>query len=407
MPASTKSPNQAAYERREGPLKRFRVLDLTRVRAGPTCVRQFADWGADVIKIESPGYMEVSDGWGGLRDGPDFQNLHRNKRSLTINLKDPKGRGIFLKLVKDADVIVENFRPDVKFRLGIDYETLKAINPRIVYASISGFGQDGPYAKRPGFDHIVQGMGGLMSITGDPAQGPMRAGIAVADTGSGIYCALAIMTALLEREQSGLGQWVQVSLLQAMIAMCDFQAARWLFLKEIPGQPGNNHPTSIPTGVYPTADGYINIAAGEQAMFRRLVNAMGVPELMEREEYSTEQARSDNRDSLNAELSALTRTRSTAEWMTRMEEGQVAAGPIYKMNEVFADPQVQHLGIATPVAHRRLGEVEMVGQPFIMSRTPSEIRTAAPDRGEDSDAVLRELHYSEEEIHQMRSDGVI
>jgi len=405
--AQTEPLTPADQGQREGPLKRFRILDLTRVRAGPTCIRQFADWGADVIKIESPEYMEVSDGWGGLRDGPDFQNLHRNKRSLTINLKDPKGREIFLKLVKEADVVAENFRPDVKFRLGIDYETLKAINPRIVYASISGFGQDGPYAKRPGFDHIVQGMGGLMSITGDPAHGPMRTGIAVADTGAGIYAAMAVMTALLEREVSGQGQWVQVSLLQAMIAMCDFQAARWLFLKEIPGQPGNNHPTSIPTGVYPTADGYINIAAGEQAMFRRLVNAMGVPELMEREEYSTEQGRSDHRDSLNAELCELTRQRTTAEWMVCMEEGQVAAGPINRMNEVFADPQVQHLGIATPVQHRRLGEVEMVGQPFSLSRTPSQMRSAAPDRGDDTDALLRELDYTEEDIAHLRQDGVI
>ncbi|VFR44068.1 L-carnitine dehydratase/bile acid-inducible protein F [plant metagenome] len=396
-----------ATAQREGPLKRFRVLDLTRVRAGPTCIRQFADWGADVIKIESPDHMEVSDGWGGLRDGPDFQNLHRNKRSLTLNLKDPKGREIFLELVKQADVVAENFRPDVKFRLGIDYETLKAVNPRIVYASISGFGQDGPYAKRPGFDHIVQGMGGLMSITGDPSHGPMRTGIAVADTGAGLYCAMAIMTALLEREESGQGQWVQVSLLQAMIAMCDFQAARWLFLKEIPGQPGNNHPTSIPTGVYPTADGYINIAAGEQAMFRRLCKALEVPELMEREPYSTEQGRSDNRAALNAELSALTRQRSTAEWMVRMEECHVAAGPINRMNEVFADAQVRHLGIATPVKHKRIGPVEVVGQPFMMSRTPSQVRSAAPDRGEDTEEILRELNYSAGQIADLREQGVL
>ncbi|VFR43247.1 L-carnitine dehydratase/bile acid-inducible protein F [plant metagenome] len=396
-----------ATAQREGPLKRFRVLDLTRVRAGPTCIRQFADWGADVIKIESPDHMEVSDGWGGLRDGPDFQNLHRNKRSITLNLKDPKGREIFLELVKQADVVAENFRPDVKFRLGIDYETLKAVNPRIVYASISGFGQDGPYAKRPGFDHIVQGMGGLMSITGDPAHGPMRTGIAVADTGAGLYCAMAIMTALLEREESGQGQWVQVSLLQAMIAMCDFQAARWLFLKEIPGQPGNNHPTSIPTGVYPTADGYINIAAGEQAMFRRLCTALEVPELMEREPYSTEQGRSDNRVALNAELSALTRQRSTADWMVRMEECHVAAGPINRMNEVFADAQVRHLGIATPVKHKRIGPVEVVGQPFMMSRTPSQVRSAAPDRGEDTEEILRELDYSAGQIAALREQGVL
>jgi len=407
MNMRTEEQTQDIEQAREGPLKRFRILDLTRVRAGPTCVRQFADWGADVIKIESPEHMEVSDGWGGLRDGPDFQNLHRNKRSMTINLKDPKGKEIFLELVKDADVVVENFRPDVKFRLGIDYESLKAINPRLVYASISGFGQDGPYAKRPGFDHIVQGMGGLMSITGDPANGPMRTGIAVADTGSGLYCAMGIMTALLERETSGQGQWIQVSLLQAMIAMCDFQAARWLFLKEIPGQPGNNHPTSIPTGVYPTADGFINIAAGEQAMFRRLCAALGVPELMAREPYSTEEGRSRNREALNIELSEITRQRTTSEWMVQMERGQVAAGPIYRMNEVFADDQVKHLGIATPVQHPRIGTVEVVGQPFTMSRTPSQVRGPAPDRGTDTDSILAELSLSPEVIRTLHEQGVV
>jgi len=368
------------------------------VRAGPTCVRQFADWGADVIKVESPAHMAVSDGWGGLRDGPDFQNLHRNKRSIALNLKSPEGKEILLRLAKDADVVVENFRPDVKFRLGIDYESLRPVNPRIVYASISGFGQDGPYAGRPGFDHIVQGMGGLMSITGDPAHGPMRTGIAVADTGSGLYCALAIMTALLERETSGQGQWVQVSLLQAMIAMCDFQAARWLFRKEIPGQPGNNHPTSIPTGVYPTADGHITIAAGEQAMFRRLCHALDAPELMAREQYATEEARSENRAALNDEISAITRQRTSAQWLERMAQCHVAAGPIYRINEVFADPQVQHLGIATPVGHPRLGPVNVVGQPFSMSRTPSQIRRAAPDCGEHTDAILHELGYADAEI---------
>ncbi len=388
-------------------LKSIRVLDLTRVRAGPTCVRQFADWGADVIKIESPESMEVSDGWGGLRDGPDFQNLHRNKRSLTINLKDPKGKEIFYKLVKDADVVVENFRPDVKFRLDVDYETLSKINPRIVYASISGFGQDGPYAKRPGFDHIVQGMGGLMSITGDPDHGPMRTGIAVADTGSGLYCALAIMTALFERENSGKGQWVQVSLLQTMIAMLDFQAARWLMLNEIPSQPGNNHPTSIPTGVYPTADGHINIAAGEQAMFLRLCSALGHPELIEVEKFSTEQNRSTYRNELNEVLSDITRQKTSAEWLKIFEAGHVAAGPIYRVNEMFDDEQIKHLKMATAVNHKRIGEIKLVAQPFSLSRTPSEIKSAAPDRGENTDEILASLNYSDQDIESLRQQGVI
>lgn len=233
---------------RKGPLARFRVLDLTRLRSGPTAVRQLGDWGAEIIKIETPEALGVSDGWGDSRLGPDFQNLHRNKKSLTLNLKDPEGLAIFKKMADTADVVIENFRPDVKFRLGIDYETLKQSNPRLVYASVSGFGQDGPYAKRPGYDQIVQGMGGLMAVTGLPGQGPVRAGIAVADSATGLYCALGILTALLEREESGLGQWVQTSLLESMIGMLDFQAARWLIGKEIPEQAGNDHPTSIRQG---------------------------------------------------------------------------------------------------------------------------------------------------------------
>lgn len=392
---------------RQGPLAAIKVLDLTRVRAGPACVRQFADWGADVMKIESPESMEVSDGWGGLRDGPDFQNLHRNKRSLAINLKDPAGLAIFYQLVAEADVVVENFRPDVKFRLGIDYETLAEINPRIVYASISGFGQDGPYAKRPGFDHIVQGMGGLMSLNGDASHGPMRAGFAVADVGAGMYCAIAIMTALLERQTSGRGQWVQVSLLQTMVSMLDFQAARWLFLQEIPQQPGNDHPTSIPTGVYPTADGHITIAAGEQAMFRRLCAALERPDLMEHADFCSEALRSEHRQSLNAILADITRTRSSAEWIARFEQGHVAAGPIHQINEVFADAQVKHLAIAQPLHHPRLGDVEVVGQPFTLSRTPSQMRTVAPDRGADSDDILAQIGYSAEQIAALREKGVL
>lgn len=392
---------------RQGPLAAIKVLDLTRVRAGPACVRQFADWGADVIKIESPEYMEVSDGWGGLRDGPDFQNLHRNKRSLAINLKDPEGIAIFYQLVAEADVVVENFRPDVKFRLGIDYDALAEINPRIVYASISGFGQDGPYVKRPGFDHIVQGMGGLMSLNGDPAHGPMRAGFAVADVGAGMYCAIAIMTALLERQTSGRGQWVQVSLLQTMVSMLDFQAARWLFLQEIPQQPGNDHPTSIPTGVYPASDGYITIAAGEQAMFRRLCASLDRMDLMAHPDFCSEALRSENRHALNAILSDITRTRTRAEWIEHFEKGSVAAGPINSINEVFNDPQIKHLGVAQSLHHPRLGDVEVVGQPFMLSRTPSQMRSVAPDRGANNHDVLSEIGYTTEQIAALKEKGVL
>ncbi|OZI31246.1 formyl-CoA transferase [Bordetella genomosp. 10] len=390
-----------------GALSGIRVLDLTRVRAGPSCVRQFADWGADVIKIESPEYMEVSDAWGGWRDGADFQNLHRNKRSLSLNMKDPRGLRIFHELVKTADVVAENFRPDVKFRLGIDYETLKEINPGIVYVSISGFGQDGPYARRPGFDHIVQGMGGMMSINGYPENGPTRVGIAVADTGAGLYSALGVMTALLERQKSGLGQWVQVSLLEAMIAMLDFQGARWLMEKEIPAQAGNNHPTSIPTGVYPTADGHVTIAAGEQAMFKRLAKALDREDWLAQPAFATEDARSEHRHEVNDAIAAITRRKSSAEWLEIFEAGGVAAGPIYRMNEVFADEQVRHLGIAKPLMHRTRGPIEVIGQPFSLSRTPSRVETAAPTRGEHNDEVLREIGYTSDAIQSLRQDGVI
>ena len=262
-----------------GPLARFKVVDLSRVRAGPTTVRQLADWGADVIKVELP---EGDAGMGGERHGPDFQNLHRNKRSMTLNLKSAEGVEILKHLVRDADVLVENYRPDVKFRLGIDYATLRAVNPRLVYASISGFGQDGPYRERPGFDQIAQGMGGLMSITGLPGQGPVRVGIPVADLTAGIFCAMGILVALLEREQSGEGQWVQSNLLSAQIAMLDFQAARWLIGHEVPEQAGNDHPTSIPTGVFPTFDGYMNIGAAGEAIYRRFCKVIDAPELAER-----------------------------------------------------------------------------------------------------------------------------
>ncbi len=277
-------------------LSRFTVLDLTRIRSGPTAVRQLADWGANVIKIEAPADIEDSEQPGGPRHGADFQNLHRNKRAITLNLKDPKGHSAFMRLVAKADVVVENFRPDVKDRLSIDYESVRKINPRIVYASISGFGQDGPYHKRPGFDQIAQGMGGLMSITGAPGEGPMRVGIPVADLTAGLFCAMGILTALLERDQSGEGQWVQTSLLQAQIFMLDFQAARWLVNKEVPQQAGNNHPTSIPTGVFKTSDGYINIATTGQKIWERLIKAIDAPELLKDERYSSIALRSKNRD---------------------------------------------------------------------------------------------------------------
>jgi len=386
------------------PLARFKVVDLSRVRAGPTCVRQLADWGADVIKVEDP---KGDGGLGGDRDGPDFQNLHRNKRSITLDLKKPDGVAILKELAKRADVVVENFRPDVKFRLGVDYESLKAVNPRIVYASISGFGQTGPYAARPGVDQVAQGMGGLMAITGEPGRGPMRVGIPVADLTAGLYAAMGILIALLEREESGAGQYVESSLLSSQIAMLDFQAARWLMKQEVPGQAGNNHPTSIPTGVFPTRDGYINIATAGEELYRRLCDALGKPALKTDPEFADAASRRKNRDKLNVIIAKLTPAKSSAEWIELLTAAGVPSGPIYKMNEVFADPQVRHLKMARAVKHAKLGEIELVGQAMSLSRTPWELRGAAPERGEHTDAILRELGYRDPDIARFRSGGAI
>jgi crotonobetainyl-CoA:carnitine CoA-transferase CaiB-like acyl-CoA transferase len=388
-------------------LSRFTVLDLTRVRAGPTCVRQLADWGANVIKIEMPERGPDGHALGGPRTGPDFQNLHRNKRSLTLNLKAEAGRRILLEMVERADVVVENFRPDVKERLKIGYDDLKAVNPRIVLASISGFGQDGPYARRPGFDQIAQGMGGLMSITGLPGQGPVRVGIPVADLCAGLFAAQGILIALLEREVSGEGQWVQTSLLQAQVFMLDFQAARWLVDSEVPRQAGNNHPTSIPTGVFPSADGHINIAVAGQEIWRRFCKAIGHAELADDPAYATPPERSKNRDALNAALAAITRRQPSAHWIELLNQAGVPCGPINTIDQVFADPQVRHLGLAQAVHSHERGDIELVGQPVIMSRTASHIRTPPPLMGEHTDELLRELGCDDEAIAELRTAEVI
>ncbi|PWB65392.1 MAG: formyl-CoA transferase [Bradyrhizobiaceae bacterium] len=395
------------FPRASTALSRFTVLDLTRVRAGPTCVRQLADWGANVVKIESPEHMDGGEPLGGPRENADFQNLHRNKRGLTLNLKSAEGVAVLERLVAKADVLVENYRPDVKRRLGIDDERLRAVNPRLIYASISGFGQTGPYATRPGFDQIAQGMGGLMSITGLPGQGPVRVGIPIADLSAGLFAAIGILVALIEREQSGEGQRIETSLLQAQIFMLDFQAARWLVAGEVAPQAGNNHPTSIPTGVFGTADGHINIATAGHTMWERLCRAIDAADLLDVPDYATGAARSKNRDALNAEIERRLAGRTSAEWVERINGAGVPCGPIYRVNEMFADPQVRHLGPSQPVVTRDGATLNLLAQPVSLSRTPSRLAAPPPARGEHTDEVLAEFGFSRQEIAALRDSKIL
>ena len=390
-----------------GALGRFRVIDLTQVRAGPNCVKQFADFGADVIKVEPPDSIPRGELYVGARDGADMQNLHRNKRSITLNLKAPQGREALLRLVATADVVVENFRPDVKVRLGLDYDTLRAVNPRVVLVSISGFGQDGPYRHRPGFDQIIQGMCGLMSATGAPEGGPMRAGAAVVDVTAGLYAAIGALTALLERETSGQGQWVQISLLHAGIGLMDFQAARYLVDGAVATRVGNDHPTSMPTSAYRTRDGYLNIGVGGDDMWRRLCEALGQPELASQPRFADDPSRVRNRSELNAILNELFAARTTDEWVGVLDSADVPCGPIYAMDQVFADPQVRHAGIAESVVHPRRGDIDLISQVVSLQRTPAQISFPLEDKGASTEAVLTEIGLGPAEIASLREHHVI
>ena len=391
------------------PLSDVVVLDLTRARSGPTAVRQLADWGADVIKIEEPADAGAGDGIGGERDGFDFQNLQRNKRSMTLNLKTEGARDLFLNLARRADVIVENYRPDVKSRLGIDYESVRKVNPRIIYGSISGFGQDGPYRDRPGFDQIAQGMGGLMSVTGLPGQGPVRVGVPIADLTAGMYLAIGILVALHQRERTGEGQWVHTSLLEAQIAMLDFQAARWTIAHEVPPQAGNDHPTSIPTGVFPTADGYINIAASGDPIYHRLCRALGAPELIDHPDFKDRGTRSKNRVAMNEVIEARTRTRTSQEWIEALNQAGVPCGPIYTVDQTMSDPQVKHLQMVKTVHHPRLGTLEVLGHATNLGSLGGRpaIRRPAPDHGEHTDEILTSMGYDAKAVAALHANEVI
>jgi crotonobetainyl-CoA:carnitine CoA-transferase CaiB-like acyl-CoA transferase len=387
------------------PLNGITVLDLTLARAGPTAVRHFADWGANVIRIEPP--TEEAEGVTGRRHGFDFQNLHRNKRCITLNLKTPEGHAAFMKLAKTADVILENMRAAVKHRLKVSYDDVKAVNPRIVYGSISGFGQDGPYGPRAGVDQIAQGMGGLMSITGEPGKGPMRVGIPIDDLTAGNLLALGCMMAVFDRERTGVGRWVTTSLLEAQIFMLDFQGSRWLMEKEVAGQAGNDHPTGIPTGVFPTSDGHINIAASSSRVFARFCEAIGRPDWLTKDGWTTQGERSKNRKAINAAISEITATKPANHWIELFETNGIPCGPIYTIDQVFADPQVKHLGMATKMHSPYVGEAEVVASAINISGFDKSIRRHTPDAGEHQDEIMKSVGYTDVEIAEMRTKGVI
>jgi formyl-CoA transferase len=392
------------------PLERHTVIDLTRARAGPTAVRVLADWGANVIHVgppDKPGAKGTR--VTGSRDGFDYQNLNRNKRSITIDLSLPAGRELFMRLAARADVICENFRADVKTRLGIDYEAVSRVNPKIVYGSISGFGQTGPYARRPGLDQIAQGMGGLMSITGLPGQGPVRVGVAITDLCAGLMLAQGILLALIQREATGSGQWVHTSLLEAMTFMLDFQAARYLQTGEVAGQAGNDHPTGQPQSCYAAADKPVNIAATGDALFQRFCRAAGLERLIDCPDYKTDRLRSDNRARLNAEIAELVREKPANYWIELLNEAGVPCGPVNRIDELFAEPQMEHIDMVHHVDHPRLGRLEIVGQPVKLSAAPlpDTYRMPAPDPGQHTDEILRECGLDDAEIESLRSGGAI
>jgi crotonobetainyl-CoA:carnitine CoA-transferase CaiB-like acyl-CoA transferase len=388
-----------------GPLSHIRVLDLTHARAGPTAVRLLADWGADVIKVEQP---VGGSGVTGARRGPDEQNLHRNKRSLALNLKDPRGLEVFMQLAESADVIVENFKSEVKHRLGVDYEAVRAVNPAIIYASISGFGQTGPYGERAGVDQIVQGMSGLMSVTGDPEHGPMRVGIAISDTTAGMFLGQGILMALLHRERTGEGQWVHTSLLEAMMNKLDFQGARYTMRGEVPTAQGNDHPYQVPMGTFESRDGLVNVAAPGPRLWQRFCDALGATELGDNPAYASNRDRVANKHRLKADINDVTRRHTTDELVRVLNAAGVPCGPINDIGEAFEDPQVRHLKMAKPAPHADLGDLMLIRSPLNLSAFPQPERfdRAAPDPGSDSAAVLAELGLDEARIEALREAGI-
>ena len=388
-----------------GPLHGLRVLDLTRYLAGPYCTMLLGDMGAEVVKLEPPGAARSFASGAGGHANYFFLSVNRNKRSLTLDLQQARGREVFLRLVDQADVVVENFRPTVMEQLGLGAAALRARNPRLVYCNISGFGATGPYAQRPGFDQIAQGMSGLMSVTG--TEQPTRVGIAIGDVLAGIFAAYGIALALYHRQVSGVGQEVTTSLLEALVGVLSWSAGIYFATGAAPPLAGNHHPLAAPYGVFRARDRAFNIACGNERQWQELCRALGTPELVDDERFAAPLARVANRAALTAALEARLAERSAADWVTLLNQRGIPSGPINDMAEVFADPQVHARAMYVELPHPALGVLKTTGVPVKLSASPGAVRTVPPELGADTDAVLAASGFSADEIAELRGAGVI
>ena len=392
-------------------LEGVRVLDLTRALAGPFCTLMLGDYGADVIKIELPGSGDDTRTWGPPFIGEEsayFLSINRNKRSLTLNFREPKAVEVFLKLAKDADVIVENFTPGVMKRLGIDYETVKEVNPGIIFCSISGFGQTGPYQARPAYDQIMQGISGLMSFTGEPAGEPEKIGIAVTDIGAGMWAAFSVLAALRHRYETGDGQYIDVAMLDAQVAWLTYQAGYYFANNAPPQRLGKAHPTLVPYQGFMGSDGkYFNVAVGSERLWERFCQGIAREDLKDDPEYATNGDRVRNRGKIVPLLQEFFLTRPSVDWVADLQAVSVPAGPINDLADVFSDPQVLHREMFLEMPHPTLGSIKQTGLPLKFSATPGSLDRHPPLLGEHNDEILAGLGYSEGEIQQMAEGAVI
>jgi formyl-CoA transferase/CoA:oxalate CoA-transferase len=392
-------------------LEGIRVLDLTRALAGPFCTLMLGDYGADVIKIEMPGTGDDTRKWGPPFIGEEsayFLSINRNKRSLTLNFKEEKAREIFLKLVEESDVVVENFTPGVMSRFGLEYEAVKTTNPGIIYCSISGFGQNGPYQSRPAYDQIMQGISGLMSITGAPGGEPEKIGIAVTDIGAGMWAAFAVMSALYRREQDGEGQYIDISMLDAQVAWLTYQAGYYFAYDRPPQRLGKAHPTLVPYQAFMGQDGkYFNVAVGSDRLWDRFCQAVKREDLKDHPDYASNGVRVENRATLSPLLQEYFLTRPADDWVVDLQANNVPAGPINDLADVFSDPQVLHREMLQQIPHPTLESVKQTGLPIKFSRTPGGLDQHPPLLGEHNKAILRDLGYSDADIEDMVVNSVI